>query len=717
MTRIKKKTKIILFSIIAIIVIGLAVLPTLVKNYAINNSKTLLGRKIDIGSLKYNYFTSTVRVYDFKMFEQNDTDDFIVLDTFLLNLNPLKLIKDKVEIDQVYFSHLTVNTTMKDSTFNFDDLVAFHNSTDTIQKEDSPPLKFSISDIALKHANFFFNDQNVNKETHVEDFNFEIPYIGWDQEEKSNADLKFNLKNGGYFKSSLNVDPSSGEFDAHFTIRELQLKPFYEYVAEHAEINSLSGSVNSEILITGNTNEASKAIVSGKIDVNNFEMTDKANKKFLGAKHIESKIKAIDYYNSSYTFDTFKINNSYTFFQLDSTSNNFFKIFKLDSPETTETAVKDTLASNEKALYYAVNQLVVENSVLDYTDNLTGEPFNYHLSDIEINSKAITSTSEWIDIYSTMLLNNRGTLKANLGLNPNDYYNSTLDISIENFLLPDLNIYTNYYMGHSILQGDMFYTSKSKIVDGQIESENKLLVKNASLENTKGGLYNLPLKFAFFLLTDKHGDIHLDVPVRGNLNDPDINIGKIVWQTFKNVIGKTVAAPVNFLVGLVGGDPKDLEEIDFSYTDSIPSEKNYKQLDKLLELEQKKPELKIDLTYFVDNKLQGEALAKAKLGQAFFQETREDYEKQDKDFEAFVLAKAETDSLSLDDAINKLVQQPEKDSLVVAYKNSLIQSTETYIKEQAAFSKTEIKEAKKEDPENTGTFPKFKISYGMTAED
>ena len=55
----------------------------------------------------------------------------------------------------------------------------------------------------------------------------------------------------------------------------------------------------------------------------------------------------------------------------------------------------------------------------------------------------------------------------------------------------------------------------------------------------------MPLKFAFFLLTDKNGDINLDVPVSGNLNDPEVSVSKIVWQTFKNVIGKTVAAPVN----------------------------------------------------------------------------------------------------------------------------------------------------------------------------
>jgi hypothetical protein len=58
---------------------------------------------------------------------------------------------------------------------------------------------------------------------------------------------------------------------------------------------------------------------------------------------------------------------------------------------------------------------------------------------------------------------------------------------------------------------------------------------------------------------------------------------KIVWQTFKNVIGKTVAAPVNFLVGLVGSDTKELKEIECSFNDTMPSEKHFRQLNKLLD--------------------------------------------------------------------------------------------------------------------------------------
>ena len=78
-------------------------------------------------------------------------------------------------------------------------------------------------------------------------FSFVIPHIGWDQEEKSNADVKFNFKNGGYFESALNVNPVDGEFDALITVKDLELNPFYEYVLEYAEINDFKGRLNSQI--------------------------------------------------------------------------------------------------------------------------------------------------------------------------------------------------------------------------------------------------------------------------------------------------------------------------------------------------------------------------------------------------------------------------------------------------------------------------------------
>ena len=590
MIHFSKRKKIVLLSILGIVMLLMLIAPSLVKNYAINNSKELLGRQIDIGKLQYNYFTSTVNVQDFKMYEANEVDEFVTFETLILNFEPYRLIFNEKVIEQFYIEKLMVNTILEDSTYNFDDLIAFHMS-DSIPNEDSESdaFKYEISNIELSDGNFIFDNRNLDDITKIEDLSFLIPIIRWDQEQKSNADVKFNFENGGYLESSLNINPVDGEYDAFVNVKELSLEPFYKYVLEYAEINSFNGLLNCQIEIKGNTNEPTNAIVSGHVDVHDFIMTDMTDKKVLGSKRIDSNLKEIDYANSNYILDSLKLSHPYVYFKLDSTTNNMFKILKLDSPnevEDKETINENTTDANYTSdIKYAINKFIINDGILDYSDNLTGEQFDYHLSKIEIDSDSIQSDSQWINIYSDMLLNERGTLKAKLGINPTDYTNLNLDMVVENFLLSDLNIYSKHYVGHNILQGDFYYYANTKIINSDLFSENQLLVKNVSVENVKGGLFSLPLKFALFLLKDKNGDVNLNVPVRGDLNDPSISVGKIVWTTLKNKITGTAENPMASMAALIDVDPKDYEEIVFVYTDTIPGEEHMVKFDKLIEIE------------------------------------------------------------------------------------------------------------------------------------
>lgn len=709
---------------VGILILTLAFLPLLIKRYAISHSKELLGRQIDMGSLKYNYFTSTAKVYDFKMFEQNEVDEFATFDTLILDLEPYQLIFNEKVVEQFYIKGLMVKVVMNDSTFNFDDLIAFYASDSVPEANlvEEESFKYHISNIELRDANFFIDNQQVKKETQIEDLSFFIPYVGWDQDEKSSADVKFNFQNGGYFQSSLNINPVDGEFDATLEIKDLYLDSFFEYVKEYADIQAFNGRLNTQIEIVGNINEAANAILIGRGDLNDFVMTDLNNLDFLKANRVDFSLKKIDYANDFYEIDSLHFEQPYAYFEMDSVSNNFFKIFRLDSEESSpdeepiQTIETDSLASGS-SLYYAIDHLSVENGILDYSDNLTGDRFDYYLSDIKVNTENIVSDADWIEINSEMLLNNRGTLNGQLGFNPLDYKNLSLDIAIENFLLSDINIYSKYYTGHSIVEGDFYYTSHSTIKEGNIESENQLLIKNVSVSGSKGGLYSLPLKFAIFLLKDKNGDVNLEVPVRGDLNDPKVTVGKIVWNTLKNLVERAVAAPVNLLAGLVDGNPKELEELTFDYMDTIPSAKQFGKLDKLLELESKKEGLKIGMTHFVDPKLQREAIVYHELGKQFFQETSKDYLKDEEGFETYLKMKVQNDSISATEAAFQLIPTSIADSLATVYNQALISHTMEYLKVNKDSTHITIKKAESKEPKNVGSLSRFKISYDMLEEE
>jgi hypothetical protein len=164
--KIKKTLKIVGLVLLIMVILILALLPFGTKNYAIKNSKTLVGRKIDIGKLKLNYFTGTVKLIDFKMFEADDVTEFISLDSLIINTEPYHYISNEIVIEQFFIKGLTVNVIQQDSTFNFDDLLAFFTSeTDTsnVQEENAKSFKYKLSNLELKGANFSYNDKNICK--------------------------------------------------------------------------------------------------------------------------------------------------------------------------------------------------------------------------------------------------------------------------------------------------------------------------------------------------------------------------------------------------------------------------------------------------------------------------------------------------------------------------------------------------------------------------
>ena len=685
--KINTNLKWVLISVVVLLILGWFIVPLIVKNYAINNSKELIGRQIDIERLRMNYFTGNLHMNGFKMFEPDEQTVFISFDTLNVNIEPYQFIFNKKVVEQFYLQGLYMHVIQKDSTFNFDDLVAFHSADQQSEKpEEGEPFKYILSNLELKEAHFVYEDLNLNDTTNIDDFSFFIPQISWDQAEKSNADIKFNFKREGYLESNLNINPVDGEYDAQINIYHLYLDPFIKRIQEYAEVSTVNGYLDTRLEITGNVNEAEKSIIKGEVTVYDLSITDTESKEFLTSGKITCSLEEIDYFNSSYHIDSLSIETPYLFFQLDSVSNNLFRIFKLEEYLSDEDSTATSTPESEDNLFYAINHLGLKQGVVDYTDNLTGQPFNYHLSEILIETDSIFSDADWIEINSQMLLNERGTLKAQVGFDPVDYLDGSLDISIEKFLLPDLNIYTNHYTGHALLDGDMFYYSNSKLVTGNIESENQLVLKQPALRDGEGGLYRLPLKLALWLLSDSNGDVTLNVPVRGDLNDPEIDVWKLIWGTLRNKITDTAENPANSLAPLVGADPKDLQTIEFAYTDSLPSENHRQQMDWLLEIENVKEGVEIELEYFVDSELQRNDLSK--LG----------------------------NEESADSTAITVSAEVDAEKLSREYSEARFRNIRKYLDSISPDSGIRIKDWDSIAPQNTGALPTFKINFDLQSE-
>ena len=699
----KKILKYTGIGLLVVLVLFLILLPTLAKNYAIKNSKTLVGRQIDMGRLRLNYFTGTVKVYDFTMFEANGQDVFVSFDTLVVNTVPYKYLSNVKALDQLYLQGLEVNIAKKDSTYNFDDLVAFHASDSTETEMEEESFKYLLENIELKDAAFHFYDADVDHTTEIEDFSLFIPSIAWDQENESDADIAFRLGETAEVRVVSNVHPGTGDFTSRVEVDNLQLSAFYDYALEYANINSLEGTVNAVIELKGNINSPTETLVSGEVEALKPLMTDQKDVTFLSGERVLCTLGEINYAKDSYIIDDLVFEQPYVKFELDSVSNNFFRIFNYDP---------DAPDEESDSLYYALNRVQIKQGRMDYTDNLTGNPFNYALSEIAMDTDSIRSDSEWVDLLATMLLNERGKLKAEIGYNPSDPMFATIDIGIEDFVLSDLNIYSSYYTGHSILTGDMFYFSDTKITGGKLESENHLLIKNVAVENIKGGIFAIPLKLAVWLLKDRNGDIELDIPVRGDLDDPTVDAWALVGTTLKKKIFNTTDNPILPLARYIDADPDDLRSMSMHYPDTALTADQTRQLDLILQLEREKEGLKVEMNFVGEDSLQAE-IALAHAGGLFRETTKRDPDMDAAGFQTFMNERAQADSLGAGSTLRQYAVAVGADSLALGYMNTMIAKVDAYLKAKQPDTRIEVRKAKVSDKDNIDAAPQFKMQYTL----
>jgi len=176
-----------------------------------------------------------------------------------------------------------------------------------------------------------------------------------------------------------------------------------------------------------------------------------------------------------------------------------------------------------------------------------------------------------------------------------------LKLSFTDIDLSPMSPYAETYLGYILKQGKLFLDLKYHIENKKLLSENKIMVDQFTFgDQVKSDkATSLPVRLAIALLKDRNGEIHLDVPVTGRIDDPKFNIWGIVFQVLKNLLVKAVTAPFSLLSSLFGGG-RDLSVIGFSPGTSLLQPSEEQKLEALAKGLNERPALKMSLSAYVD---------------------------------------------------------------------------------------------------------------------
>lgn len=192
-----------------------------------------------------------------------------------------------------------------------------------------------------------------------------------------------------------------------------------------------------------------------------------------------------------------------------------------------------------------------------------------------------------------------------------------LDIkaAVKGYELTAASTYSAKYAGYGIEKGKLSMDVAYFIENNQLKATNQLVLDQLTLgEKVESpDATKLPVKFALALLTDRRGQINLNLPIEGSLDDPQFRIGKIIWQVIGNLLEKAVTAPFSALGSLFGGNEAAFSRVEFEPGSSALPASAKDALAKLAKALDDRPALKLDIAGWVEPELDREGLKHEKL--------------------------------------------------------------------------------------------------------
>jgi hypothetical protein len=162
--------------------------------------------------------------------------------------------------------------------------------------------------------------------------------------------------------------------------------------------------------------------------------------------------------------------------------------------------------------------------------------------------------------------------------------------------LPRLTPYATKYAGYPITKGKLSLDIRYQIADGQLKANNHLFLDQLTFgERVESpSATKLPVMLAVALLTNSRGEIDINLPISGSLNDPKFSVGGIVVQVIVNLITKAITAPFTLLASAFGGG-EELSHVAFPAGSATLGAEQVAHLEKLARALNDRPALRLDI--------------------------------------------------------------------------------------------------------------------------
>ncbi|WP_028999119.1 DUF748 domain-containing protein [Azohydromonas australica] len=271
--------------------------------------------------------------------------------------------------------------------------------------------------------------------------------------------------------------------------------------------------------------------------------------------------------------------------------------------------------TRELPLDLVLGSTTLLNGRIDFNDRFVRPNYSAELTELNGMLGPLRSDSPGL---APLSLRGRAAGSAALDiqgtLNPlNDPPELNIEAHATGLELPPLSPYAGKYAGYAIERGKLSVDLNYRINnEGRLQARNRLTLNQLTFgERVESpSATKLPVLLAVSLLKDRHGNIDLDLPVSGSLDDPQFSIGGVILRLIGNLLLKALTSPFALLAGASG---PDLSRVAFDPGSALPAADGREVLQQAAKALQDKPELQTTLTGEADLQAEAEPIRRAQL--------------------------------------------------------------------------------------------------------
>ncbi|MGH7411954.1 MAG: DUF748 domain-containing protein, partial [Candidatus Methylomirabilis sp.] len=536
-------------------------------------------------------------------------------------------------------------------TFNVASLFPRKQETETRQRpeieRDATPLSLGVDELRMLSGKISFSDlsrgsqqkTSVNPNDKSEeaaedqvsrehvmlkatDVDLSVMNLSTKEGRKGDVSLSFRLNQKGRVvtKGSIGVHPLFAELAVN--VKNVAIRPVQPYFTDRVKIVVTNGDVSSSgnLSMTDQKGIGLQMTFQGDTSLSQFSSIDKANAEdfltweslFLSGLHVGynptffriNKVALADFYARLIIHPDGSLNLAQTIHATPEQAGPLAAT-KARKPDTS------SRAPDKGVQDIRVQQITLQGGRINFSDRSIKPNLSMNL--VEIGGRVSGLSSEETTLADVELrgkLDQYAPLEIIGKINPlrQDLF---VDLKAK-FLDMDLSSMTPYsgkYLGYTIQKGKLSFDVNYQIIKKKLDSQNNVFFDQLTLGDRVESptATNLPVRLAIALLKDRKGEIRLDIPVTGSLDDPQFSVWKIIVQILVNLIAKAATSPFALLGAAFGGG-EELSYLDFDFGSAAITIPNAQKLDTLIKALSERPSLKLEIEGHVDAERDKEGL-------------------------------------------------------------------------------------------------------------